>query len=104
MAAESSSAVFFRRSSLGIISEFRSRMHKNQKVLLSTYDGGTGTMSHLIYGVEGARQLRFKRLLQTQLTTASVITRHMPEPPPVQRRTLFLNMPSLKTAVESTTG
>lgn len=87
-----------------IISEIRSRMHSNQQNSLSTYNGGTGTMSHLINGIDRKRQSRCKRLLRTQLTTDSVITRHIPEPPPVQRRTLFLNMSSLKTAVESTTG
>jgi hypothetical protein len=41
-------------------------MHSNQQNLLSAYDGGTGTVSHLENGVERARQSRCKRLLQTQ--------------------------------------
>jgi hypothetical protein len=105
VAKESSWAAFFRRSSLGSTTTDRirtkSRMHTNRETLLSSDDGGTGAMSHLINDVESARQSRYKRVT---LTTASVITRHMPEPPPVQKRTLFLNMSSLKTAVESTTG
>ena len=38
------------------------------------------------------------------LTMDSVIARHIPDPPPVQKRTRPLKMSSLKTAVESTTG
>jgi hypothetical protein len=62
VAAESSWAVFFRRSSLRLFQklEVASRLHSDQQNLLSTYDGGTGTMSHLINGVERARQSRYK--------------------------------------------
>ena len=37
-----------------------------------------------------------------ELTTASVMALQMPDPPPVQKRTLPLKMSFLKTAVEST--
>lgn len=37
-------------------------------------------------------------------TTASVIPRQIPEPPPVQNSTLPLNISGLKIAVESTIG
>jgi len=38
------------------------------------------------------------------LTTASVMPRHIPEPPPVQKRTFPLNISGLNTALESMSG
>lgn len=43
-------------------------------------------------------------LCSGRVTIARVISLQMPEPPPVQNRTLPLNKSSLKTAVESTSG
>ena len=45
--------------------------------------------------------LRNKILL---LTIASVIPRHIPDPPPVQKTTFPLKMSGLKIAVDSTIG
>ena len=79
-------------------------MHRNQPNLLSTYDGSTGAMSHLISGVERARQPRCKRLLRTQLTTASVMTRHMPVPPPVQKENFILEYVILENSSRVNNG
>ena len=39
-----------------------------------------------------------------RLTMASVIVRHIPDPPPVQKRTFPAKILGRKTVVESTTG
>src|ERR1700691_227729 len=45
-----------------------------------------------------------KRLETRRHTTAAVISRHIPDPPPVTNTTLPLKMLGRKTEVESTTG
>ena len=41
---------------------------------------------------------------QESLTIVSVIPRHIPDPPPVQKRTFPLKIPDLKIDVDSTIG
>ena len=72
------------------------------KNLLPTDNGGVSAVPHLFtYSAPDAVQTHTKGF---ELTTASVMALQMPEPPPVQKRTLPLKMSSLNTDVELTAG
>ena len=53
---------------------------------------------------EGQEDIKKKRKKKETLTIASVIPRHIPDPPPVQKTTFPLKISGLKIAVDSTIG
>lgn len=81
--------------------------HEEYEYALPTNDNSPCAMPHLSV-VFRDTEISYELLSRTKKervarTTASVMVRHMPEPPPVQKRTWPLKISALKMAVESAT-